>query len=219
MLKGRGATKRQKEILEFIYNSIKNDGFPPSFEDFSDKFGFKSNQATLDHLKSLEKKGLIKREEGSARGIVIRPLGYKILGKDILIPATGTSFAGPIAESLEIHGEWQAISQDIHKLSTEVFIIKINGDSMINAGIQDGDQLLVKKEKEFRSGDIVLAQTPEGTTVKKFISQDAPPYLFLKPENPKYKIIYFTEEITLQGKIIGKFIAGKIEQLVQGRFL
>lgn len=211
-------TKRQKEFLRAIYSSLKNEGYPPTFEELRQQFDISSNQAIIDHLNALEKKGVITRDD-TARGIRISPLGYKILDKDVLIPATGTSFAGPVAESVEIRGEWQAVSQDVHKLNDEVFIIKINGDSMINAGIQDGDQLLVKKEKEFRSGDIVLAQTPEGTTVKKFISQDAPPYLFLKPENPKYKIIHFTEEITLQGKIIGKFTAGKIEQLVQRRFL
>lgn len=212
-------TSRQKEILEFVYQSISSNGFPPSLEDFRNNFGFSSNQSILDHLSALEKKGLIKKEDRSARSIQITNLGFKTMNKPVMVPSLGISFAGPLAESGVLVGEWKEISKDVSQLDNEVFIIKICGDSMLNAGINDGDQLLVKKEKEFKSGDIVLARNGDDTTVKRFISQDAPPYLFLKPENPKYKLIYFTEEITLIGIVIGKFISGQVQQLVQGRFL
>ena len=75
---------------------------------------------------------------------------------------------------------------------------------MIKAGIEDGDLILFEKTKEFSSGDIVLAQTPDGTTVKRFISQDKSPYTYLKPENPEYKIILFTDEMKMIGKMIKK---------------
>jgi len=213
------ATKRQKELLRAIYSSLKNAGYPPSFEDLKNKFEIKSNQAIIDHLMSLEKKGLITRGEKSARTIKIKPLGYKILGVRPLAQFLGTSSAGDFIKSEEITGEWKEISKDVKKLDEKVYIIRVNGDSMVNVGIDDGDTLLVQEQEEFKSGDIVVANTPNGTTVKRFISQDSPPYLFLKPENPKYKIIHFTEEITLQGKIIGKLVSGEWQQLTQGRFL
>ena len=72
---------------------------------------------------------------------------------------------------------------------------------MINAGIEDGDVVLVREAKEFVSGEIVLAETPEGTTVKRFISEDKPPYVYLKPENPNYENILFTDDVELKGKI------------------
>lgn len=212
-------TKRQKELLGIIYRSFKDNGFPPNFDELKENLNISSNQAIIDHLKSLERKGLISREEKSARGIKIKPLGYEILGVNPLVPIVGTSYAGAFAQSYEIAGAWQEISQEVQQLQDEVLIIKISGDSMINAGILDGDQLLVKLQKEFISGDIVLAQTPDGTTVKTFISQDSPPYLFLKPENPKHKIIYFTEDVEMRGKIIGKYEQGIIKPLVQGKIL
>ena len=73
---------------------------------------------------------------------------------------------------------------------------------MINAGINDGSIVLIKEQKEFVSGDIVLAQVGDDTTVKRFISEDKPPYLYLKPENPKYNIIFFTDQVELKGKVI-----------------
>jgi len=212
-------TKRQKEILQFIYNSYKDNGFPPDFGEFKEKLSISSNQAILDHLGSLEKKGFISREEKAARGIKIRPLGYEILDVEPLLPILGTSYAGTFTEAIEIKGNWAPASGHVQKLEEETFLIKISGDSMINAGILEGDHLLVKSQKEFVSGDIVLAQTPEGTTVKRFISQDSPPYLYLKPENPKHKLILFTPEVEMQGKIIGKFEKGIIRPLVQGKIL
>jgi len=212
-------TKRQKELLQIVYDSIKNEGYPPTFDELKIALKIKSNQAILDHLVALEKKDFIKREEGSARGIKIMPLGYKILCKDSLAPVLGTTYAGSLAESIELVGEFHQISSEVQRFSQEVFIIKISGDSMINAGINEGDFLLAQSDKEFKSGDIVIAQIPNGTTVKRFISDDTPPYIYLKPENPNYKIIQFTHEMTLQAKIIGKWIDSKIIPLVQGRFL
>ena len=211
-------TKRQKEILKLIYNSIKNNGYPPNFEEFKNKFDISSNQAIIDHLENLEKKRLITRKEHQARNIKITPAGYKVLKVNPLTPIVGISYAGNIAESFEITDDWQEVSKEIKKHSKEVFLIKVSGDSMINAGIDEDDLLLAQSEKEFSSGDIVIAQTPDGTTIKRFISDDTPPYIYLKPENPKYNIIQFTHEMTLQSKIIGKWIEGKIIPLAQGSF-
>ena len=81
-------------------------------------------------------------------------------------------------------------------------MLKISGDSMINAGIDDGDAVLVQTVKEFVSKDIVFAEIGDGGTVKRFISEDKPPYVYLKPENPNYKNILFTDDVRLKGKVI-----------------
>jgi len=81
-------------------------------------------------------------------------------------------------------------------------MLKISGDSMINAGIDDGDAVLVQTMKEFVSGDIVFAEVGDEGTVKRFMSDDKPPYVYLKPENPNYKNILFTDNVRLKGKVI-----------------
>lgn len=195
-------TKRQKELLSIIYRYIEETGYPPTFEEMKDSLGVISNQSVVDLLHHLERKKFIKRDEGTARSIAILPLGYKALGKPSLTPFLGITSAGMPFEAIEIPGEWQSISPEVARLQDEVFLLKISGDSMVNAGIDDGDVALVKTQKEFVSGDIVLARIGDKATIKRFISQDSPPYLLLKPENPNYKIIPFTEEVRLVGKVI-----------------
>jgi len=195
-------TQRQKQMLSIIYNYIKNIGYPPTFEEMREKLGVSSNQSVLDLLNKLEEKKTIKRNESVARNIAILPYGYKVLGKPPFVPFLGITHAGSPISAIEISGEWQTISSDVSRLQDEVFILKISGDSMINAGIEEGDMVLVKNAKEFVSGDIVLADVDGETTIKRFISEDKPPFLYLKPENPNHNIIYFTERVTLKGKII-----------------
>lgn len=195
-------TERQKQLLEMIYKYIKDTGYPPSFEEMKDSLGVVSNQSVIDLLMKLEGQKLIKRNESQARGIVILPLGYEILGEPSLIPFLGVSHAGSPITAVEIQGEWQQLSPQVAKLEDDVFILRVSGDSMINAGIDDGDKVLVRTQKEFSSGDIVLAEVDKESTIKRFVSEDKPPYLYLKPENPNHEIIYFTEQVTLKGKVI-----------------
>ncbi|MDA2922018.1 transcriptional repressor LexA, partial [Patescibacteria group bacterium AH-259-L07] len=195
-------TKRQKELLSIIYQYIKDTGYPPTFEEMRESLGVSSNQSVVDLLNKLEEKKIIKRNEGIARSIVILPLGYKILGKPRLVAFLGATSAGVPLETIEISGEWRSLSSDVAQLQDNVFLLKISGDSMINAGIEDGDIVLVKNQKEFISGDIVLVQMDGESTVKRFISEDKPPYIYLKPENPKYDLTPFTDEMELKGKVI-----------------
>src|SRR3990167_8295911 len=118
-------------------------------------------------------------------------MGYELLGQPAFAPVLGTTTAGTPAEAVEITGEWQPISREISKLAEEMFMLKISGDSMINAGIDDGDAVLVQTKKEFISGEIVYAEIGDEGTVKRFISEDKPPFIYLKPENPKYELIPF----------------------------
>ncbi|MCX6723699.1 MAG: transcriptional repressor LexA [Candidatus Staskawiczbacteria bacterium] len=195
-------TKRQKQLLEIIYDYIRDTGYPPTFEEMRESLGVVSNQSIIDLLAKLEKQKLLKRNEASARSLTILPFGDKILERPALIPFLGATTAGSPMEAMEIAGEWKQISPEIKELKNNVFILKVFGDSMINAGIENEDIVLVKEQKEFISGDIVLAQTEDGSTIKRFISDDKPPYIYLKPENPKYKNIPFSENMELKGKII-----------------
>ena len=96
---------------------------------------------------------------------------------------------------------WKAISKDITRFQDNVYLVKVNGDSMIGAGINDGDIVLVKESKEFKNGDIVLARTSDDTTIKRFIQEKDEVYL--KPENPAYPNIYSTgDEIKMLGIVI-----------------
>ena len=194
-------TTRQKELLSIIYEFIKNTGYPPTYEDMRENLGVSSNQSIIDLLNKLTKLKVLRKDSG-ARSLSILPLGYKMLKKDPLIPELGITTAGMPAEAIETLGDWRTLSSNVARLQSDIFLLKISGDSMINAGIDDGDVVLVQKAKEFSSGDIVLAYDGEEATVKRFISEDKPPYVYLKPENPKYENILFTDAVRLDGKIL-----------------
>lgn len=197
-------TPRQKEILEFIYNSFKTNGYSPTLEEFNGKFGFKSNQAIIDHLAALEKKNLIKKEENSARSIVIRPLGYESINKEPLVRVAGVTAAGPTIEAIE-QNEWVDMPSG-YRMYEDVFVVEVYGNSMIEVGIYDQDKVLIKKEKEFKSGDIVLARIGDEITLKTFIHKDG--RIYLKPENPACRIIAITHDTYFLGKYIKNLTQG-----------
>jgi len=207
-------TTRQKQLLGIIYRFIRDTGYPPTLEEMKESLGVVSNQSIIDLLQKLVFQKLIKKQEGAARSINILPTGYQVLNLQPLVPSIGVASAGIPMEAVEIVGEWQALpsyqNEKIAELQENIRLVKVSGDSMINAGINDGDAVLVQGRKEFYSGDIVLAEINNEVTVKRFISEDKPPYVYLKPENPAYKNIRFTEEMQMQGKIIAVLRNGQI---------
>jgi len=194
-------TTRQKRLLEVIYTHLIDNGYPPTFEEMREALGVSSNQSVIDLLEKLRRGGFVRRES-SARSLAIQHLGYETLGRPPLAPVLGTTTAGLPAEAITVSGEWRPIANDLARLTEDIFMLKISGDSMINAGIDDGDAVLVQTVKEFVSKDIVFAEIGDGGTVKRFISEDKPPYVYLKPENPNYKNILFTDDVRLKGKVI-----------------
>ena len=195
-------TTRQKELLGVIYDFIKNSGYPPTFAEMRENLGVSSNQSILELLEKLSQKGFIKRNEGNARNVTILPMGYRELEEPSLTPFLGVTSAGAPIEAIEITGEWRALPGEVSKLESDIFMLRISGDSMINAGIDDGDVVLAQTKKEFISGEVVIAEKDGETTVKRFISEDKPPYVYLKPENPKYQNILFTDDTQLKAKVI-----------------
>lgn len=195
-------TDRQAQVLKFIYKSISDSGYPPTLAELRDELDVSSNQAVLDILKILEDKGYIEKAEGMARGLRILDKGIQELGLKQMAPIVGVSAAGPYMQSYEIN-EWKVIN-DVQITSSDR-LVRIAGDSMIGAGIEDGDIVIIREAKEFKNGDIVLARNDDETTVKRFIHDDGKVYL--KPENPKYKNIPIYPETRLLGKVVG--ILGK----------
>lgn len=212
-MKKNKLTAKQKKVLEIIYRSIESEGYAPTLEDLKNDLGVSSNQSVLNFLNILERKKMIKREgaktRGIARGIKILPLGFKTLGKEELFPLVGISSAGYGVESFtEILEEWvniptmREVPEKINKYKDKVFVIKVQGDSMVNADIKDGEYLLIKEADEYKSGDIVVARCDDGTTVKRFVAEGGRTYL--KPENPAYRNIPIYDETVFLGKVVGK---------------
>ena len=195
-------TKRQKQVLKAIYRSLKNSGYPPTLADLREELKVSSNQAVLDFLRLLEDKGFIKRDEGTARGLKILKKGFEMLNIQPILPYVGISPAGPYSEAVE-DIQWVSLGNT----DGGDMLISIKGNSMKNAGINNGDMVLVKKSKEFKSGDIVLARNDDEVTVKRFIHDDGKTYL--KAENPKYKNIPIYPDTRLVGKVVRVFSRSK----------
>lgn len=201
--KDQGLTERQKQTLMFIYNSIRYSGYPPTLSELRESLQVNSNQAVLDLLKILEAKKYIRKEEGAARGLQLTQKGYDTLNVSTYAPMVGVTAAGPFIDTLEQYGEWQEISKDLAKLSEKIALFKIKGDSMIDAGLNDGDIVVIQYHaNEFKNGDIVLARNDNGTTIKRFVNVKGK--IHLAPENPRYEKILFTPDLRLIGKVISK---------------
>lgn len=200
--KDQKLTERQKQTLKFIYNRIRYSGYPPTLLEIREELQVVSNQAVLDLLKILGEKKYIQKENGMARGIRITKKGFDELNVSLYAPMVGMTAAGPFIDTLEQHGEWREISPEVSRLADNIGLFKVKGDSMIGAGIQDGDIVVIKEAMEFKNGDIVLARNDEGTTIKRFVNVNGK--IHLSPENPKYEKIPFTPDLRLIGKLISK---------------
>jgi len=207
----KNITPKQEKVLKLIYNNLVNSDFPPTLQEIKEEMGVVSNQSALNFLDALEKKGCVKRLEGQTRGIRLLPLAFKILNVDLIVPVVGLSSAGPFMETLDDTFEkWEVLPgeiTDVSQTNEDVFVIRVKGDSMINAEIYDGDVLLVKKTEQFLSGDIVVARSNDGTTIKRFMADEKRSYL--KPENPNFfpKEIPIYPETIFEGKVIANLSA------------
>lgn len=208
--KERGLSKRQAEILDYIARQLDLKGYPPSVREIGEAVGLQSSSTVHNHLTQLEQKGYIRRDPTKPRAIMIlKPNDEmdafyeedKPFDEMINVPLIGTVAAGtPILASQNVE---DTITFPMHLVrNNNSFMLRVKGDSMINAGIFDGDLLLVTPQKVASNGDIVVAVIGEEATVKTFYREKD--RIRLQPENDAMDPIY-VDEVELAGKVTGLF--------------
>ena len=194
-------TDRQKELLEFIVRQIREHSLPPSLSEMADHLGVKSKNAVSKLLASLEDGGYIETS-GKARGVKgLNSLTDSLQKGLIRVPVLGSIQAGSPHLAEEFVEEWVNLPQTLIKGRRDVFLLRVRGDSMINAGIHEGDLVIVRPTREAKNNDIVVALLHDEATVKRFVQIKNRAYL--KAENPDYQNIYPKEEWMIQGKVVG----------------
>jgi repressor LexA len=194
-------TPKQHELLELLTEEIRNQGLPPSISEIAKALRLKSKNAVAKLLRILETKGYIRRS-GKARGIeVLNPEGDPIGRGLISIPLLGRITAGlPMLAEEQIE-DWLNLPVSLVRGRKDVFLLKVQGMSMKDAGILNGDLVIVKQQKIAEANDIVVALLEDEATVKRLVKKDSK--FFLKAENKDYPNIYPEHEWSIQGKVIG----------------
>ena len=199
-------SEKQQQILYFIVNKIKNSGYPPSLREICLSVGLNSTASVHAHLKKLEEAGCIKRGKGSSRTIEVLDSDFNIQSDNIdkndvaFIPVVGNIAAGVPMLAVENIEEYFPVSSDFIKDTNDVFMLKVKGESMINAGILDRDYIIVKKQSTANNGEIVVALIEDEATVKRFLKTDK--VIKLIPENDFMKPIV-VNSVKIAGKVIG----------------
>lgn len=195
-MKGK-LTERQEDILSFVSNFASEHGYPPTVREIGEHFGFLW-PAARGHLKALERKGVIKIKPSKSRGIEITRLTSS---EGVSIPVAGKIKAGRPALAVENIETHILIDKKLFK-SDSLFSLKVTGDSMIDAGILDGDYVIVNPQVTIKSGEIGVALVGDEATVKRvFLSKGK---VRLKPENKDMEaVIYNASEVTILGKVVG----------------
>lgn len=192
-------TTRQQEVLEFIEQSQTSRGVIPSTREIQEHFGFASQTAAVNHLKALQRKGIIQRLAGKARAVALVSQLHREPIVDI--PIYGTIPAGMAVEAEQDNlgtVSIDAVSAGVAR-GQKTFALRVRGDSMVGAQISDGD-LAVLEMREPRTGEIVAALIDGETTLKRYVVENGRPYL--KAENPAYPDLIPSEELIIQGVMV-----------------
>ncbi len=188
-------TKSQQKVYDFLVESSKG-GIPPTVREICEGTGFKSTSTVHFHLKSLEQKGYITRKAGLTRASVLNREEPQI--NSVSVPIIGTVTAGlPIYAFEEILG-YVTVDERV-KRGRELFALRVSGNSMINAGIFDGDIVVFVKQPVAENGEIVVALIDDEATVKRFFKEYG--YFRLQPENPDYEPI-IVDNVSILGKVV-----------------
>jgi repressor LexA len=193
---GKGLTRRQQEILTFIQRHSDAHGYPPSVREIGQALGLTSSSTVHSHLSALEKKGYLRRDPSKPRALEILKDEHEVPAKKVIsLPVVGQVTAGlPILAQQNIE-DYFPLPQEFVR-SDECFILKVRGDSMVDAGIFDGDMLVVRKQQTAKDRDIVVARMEDEATVKRFFREDG--RIRLQPENPRMEPI-FTRDVAIEG--------------------
>lgn len=197
-------TKRQEDILNFIKDEVKKKGYPPSVREIGKAVGLASSSTVHGHLARLESKGLIRRDPTKPRAIeVLNQNEETIVQKTINVPLVGKVTAGLPISAVENIEDYYPLPESLVPADEQVFMLEIVGESMIEAGIHDGDFVIVRQQKTANNGDIVVAMTEEDeATVKRFYKENG--YFRLQPENASMEPIIVSNVVIL-GKVIALY--------------
>jgi repressor LexA len=224
----QGLTERQRQILEFITKRIGEQGYPPTIREIGEEMGIRSTNGVNDHLKALERKGYLKREVLKSRAL--RPVSSPEVETDdiasnvipALVPPSGETIAVPVLGRVaagspilaDEHVE-TTVHVDSFFLGTgrheRVFALRVTGESMIDAGIFDGDYIFVRKQIEARAGDIVVAMIDGEATVKRY--EPAGDVIRFVPENKTMRPIVVRREEFRSTSILG-IVCGVYRRMV-----
>jgi repressor LexA len=193
---GKGLTRRQREILTFVQRYADAHGYPPSVREIGQALGLTSSSTVHSHLAALEKKGFLRRDPSKPRALEVLRDERELRPKKVLpIPVIGQVTAGqPILAQQNIEDYFPLPTDFVN--SDECFILRVRGDSMINAGIWDGDLLVVRRQQTATNGDIVVARIEDEATVKRFFKEHD--RVRLQPENPAVEPIY-AQDVAIEG--------------------
>lgn len=193
-------TKKQTEILEYIKSQILNKGYPPSVRDICTAVNLKSTSSVHAHLETLEKNGYIRRDPTKPRAIEIIDDNFNLTRREVVnVPLIGQVAAGqPLLAVENITSYFPIPAEFVPK--EEVFMLKVKGDSMVNVGIYEGDQIIVKKQNTASNGEIIVALVDDSATVKRFYKENG--HIRLQPENDFMEPI-IVDSCEIIGKVIG----------------
>ena len=193
---------KQKEILEYMKQEILNKGYPPTVRDICEAVKLKSTSSVHSHLETLEKNGYIRRDPTKPRAIEIIDENFNLTRREMVnVPLVGRVAAGEPILAVENIESYFPIPAE-YMPNVESFMLKVKGESMINAGIFDGDQILVEKASTARNGDMVVALVDDSATVKTFYKEKD--HIRLQPENDTMEPI-IVDNCEILGKVFGVF--------------
>lgn len=195
-------SKKQEEILEYIKSELLSKGYPPAVREICEAVHLKSTSSVHSHLETLEKNGYIRRDPTKPRAIEIMHDTFNLTRREVVnVPVIGRVAAGaPILAEENIENYFPIPMEFMPNEKT--FLLSVKGESMINAGILDGDYVLIKQQSNAENGDMVVALVEDGATVKRFFKEEG--VYRLQPENDFMDPI-IVESVEILGKVIGVF--------------
>ena len=194
-------SKKQSEILEFIKSEVLQKGYPPSVRDICEAVALKSTSSVHAHLETLEKNGYIRRDPTKPRAIEIVDDNFNLTRRELVnVPLVGTVAAGQPLLAVENIDSYFPIPQE-YLPNKQTFLLRVKGESMINAGIFDGDDVLVAQQQDAKNGDRVVALVDDSATVKTFYREKD--HIRLQPENDSMDPILVYGDLKILGKVIG----------------
>jgi repressor LexA len=192
-------TPKQQAVLKFIEKYQLKNGASPTLREMREHFNVSSDNSILKHLKALHEKGYIEKDD-TPRGIkILESVKNRLASESVKLPLLGHIPAGGPVLTEEFIDSWFEVGPDIAKSARGYFLLKVRGDSMINAGIHEEDIVVVDSNKIPSAGDIVVALVDNENTVKRYAREDGK--IFLKAENPEYENIYPEQELIIQGVV------------------